>query len=351
MSNILRSLKYTLVWFCFIVLWMPTLIPAFGKGTKWIAPGKIAVAPDGNSCLYTVVTGRLHAFLYKTRIRSGSSATRFLTMTDQSSSASYSPDGTMIVVVRDKVGGEELCLVSPEGADPRCIVYTSNPLMSDPPGGSSLISDTVFSADGKKIFFETIKMFNNSQFSESKRIEIFSVDISGNNLTKLKSYSVTGTDPSRLAVSPDGSYLSFGIRERGPSGGCVLRSLCLQDKQGAELPQTDGYTERNTADLNELESIKDPQYLPDSKSLILIGYKSDYVPALYLLDLASGAFKECPVPDSVDQLVSMALAPKGKQIIFSGEVSHKPGLYSINIDGSNLQYLAPVDIIKTKAIR
>lgn len=203
------------------------------------------------------------------------------------------------------------------------LAYTTSPVVVAQDQADTLVYDTAprWMADGESVLFYTYR-------HDPEGAELYTVSINTGELTRLTHtyynewWSEPAEDPSVIYVSSD-----YSKQER--FGGAEIFELNLITKNLTRITPDTGEGIFNIL----------PRISPDGNQLV---YSGDFIgpsenAEIFLLDLKDGAQINLTNSEAIDR--SASWSPDGSRILFSSDRSGNFDLFSMALDGSDIQQL------------
>jgi len=324
------------------------------KGT-WMS---VDVSPDGQTLVFDLLGD-----LYRMPI-TGGTATRLTQGLAYDAQPRFSPDGSRIVFLSDRTGGENLFTIATDGSDLRQVTPPGNQLgytspewtpdgkyivasrsgsgfgvkklwLFDTAGGTGVplgsqagpqgLYGAAFGPDGRFVYYAwRIGLWQYNASMPQFQVGVYDRE-TGNNTTITSRYG----SAFRPAISPDGKWLSYGSRENTETG-LRLRDLASGGERWLAYPvQRD-----NQESVPDLDVLPGYSFTPDSRAIVLSyggefwrvpvdGTAAAKIPFTVNAEVAVGPVVkfEYPIEDTptftVRQIREPVASPDGRQIAFS----------------------------------
>lgn len=176
-----------------------------------------------------------------------------------------------------------------------------------------------WSPDGKKIAFHARSDDNQSSY------EIYTVNANGSNLSRLTENVCKDIFPN---WAPDGSKLAFFTDREG------LQKVYVVNSDG-----TDEHRLNYEANLDE----KIPTWTPDGNQIVFYARDISMTWDLFIINSNGTNLIQLTNTPNIDEN-HQCVSPDGSKIIFSRATSYSKGIYTVNLDGTDLK-----EVIDTSA--
>jgi TolB protein len=229
-----------------------------------------------------------------------------------SMSPSWSPDGKKIAFMSNEDGKPEIYVINTDSTDKKQLTNTK-PV--DDFFSKQYPNYPSWSPDGKKIVFVSRPQPNH------KAPELYVINVDGTNPTRLThskvvpdSWIVLGLGP--VAWSPDGKKIVYGAVK--------------DDRLGIHVINAYGTDTVSLATANGSFA----SWSPDGKRIVFMSQEAGDQPTGIRLMDADGANLVALPNKKATAEVDPSWLPDGKKIAFSGDGQEGPGIYTMNLDGT-----------------
>jgi Tol biopolymer transport system component len=229
-----------------------------------------------------------------------------------SMSPSWSPDGNKIAFMSTEDGKPEIYVINADGTDKKQLTNTK-PV--DDFFGLQYPNYPSWSPDGKKIVYVSRPQ------PDHKTPELYVIDTDGTNPTRL----------TQSKVVPD-SWIIVGLGPVAwsPDGKKIVYAAIKDDRLGIHVINADGTNPVSLATANGSCA----SWSPDGKRIVFMSQEAGDKPSgIRLMDADGSNLIALPNKKATAQ-VNPSWLPDGKKIALSADGEEGPGIYTMNVDGT-----------------
>ncbi|RLD25626.1 MAG: hypothetical protein DRI75_13045 [Bacteroidetes bacterium] len=261
-----------------------------------VVDGYPMLSPDGRKIVFTSNrTGTYQIYLCDS---DGSNIVQLTNSIGSNASPVWSPDGSKIVFASERDNDSEIYIMNTNG--------TEQKRLTDQPGDDS---HPKFSPDGKRIIFNSPRTSPDLSISwTSQFIEVFTMDIEGNDLKQITFLKSVCTYPS---FSPDGSKIVFRQLIKDSGLNWSLDSINFNSE--VYVMNSDGSNPMNISNSKAFDGW--PFWMPDSKTIVFTSNRGQIENMGQLYSVNPDGSNLNRLTDTNNSFIQASVSKDGKTIL------------------------------------